>query len=96
MYFHALITAYYLPNKLFFSNSARLWKSDYNAKVTKGTVSPDFGIYTGPVTVLDIGDSHCIEFWPDNNSVRLFGPESIHHVEKAIDSGMEFFHLIKA
>ena len=54
-------------------------------------MSPDFGIYTGPVTVLDIGDSHLVEYWPENDSIRLFGSESILHLEKAIDVGIDLF-----
>ena len=75
------------------SNAARLWRSEYRSKDSEGSssVSPDFGIYTGPVNVLDIGDSHLIEFWPENNSIRLFGSESIQYIEKAIDLGCEIF-----
>jgi len=73
--------------KLAISNAARLWRSENRSKdesTESPSASPDFSIYLGPVNVLDIGDSHLSEFIPETNHIRLFGSESVQHVEKAL------------
>ena len=55
--------------------------------IERAAASPEFGIYTGPVTVLDSGDSHLIELRAENNSIRLFGTESIQFIDKALGNG---------
>jgi len=69
--------------QLAIDNVLRLWKSE-NRKNAAEVVSPDLSPFSGQVTVLDIGDSHLIEYWPDSKTVRLFGTESIQHVEKVL------------
>merc|ERR1712131_333219 len=74
--------------KLAISNAARLWRSENPLHDENGTVSPDLGIYTGQVNVLDSGDSHLIECWPDSNVLRLFGTESLQYIEKAVGNNL--------
>ena len=47
-------------------------------------VNPDLSPFSGQVTVLDIGDSHLIEFWPESKTIRFFGTESIQHADKVL------------
>ena len=77
-------------DKVLISNAARLWRSENPLHDENGTVSPDFGIYTGQVNVLDSGDSHLIECWPDSNVLRLFGTESLQYIEKAVGKCFNF------
>ena len=79
-----------MGNKFLISNAARLWRSENPLHDENGTVSPDFGIYTGQVNVLDSGDSHLIECWPENNVLRLFGTESLQYIEKAVGKCFNF------
>ena len=70
-----------------------MWRSENRSKdesTESPSASPDFSIYLGPVNVLDIGDSHLSEFIPETNHIRLFGSESVQHVEKALD----WFHIL--
>ena len=76
------------------SNAARLWRSENPLHDENGTVSPDFGIYTGQVNVLDSGDSHLIECWPDSNVLRLFGTESLQYIEKAVGKCFKGVHIV--
>ena len=70
--------------QLAIDNVVRLWKSETRKIVNAEVVSPDLSPFSGQVTVLDIGDSHLIEYWPDSKTVRLFGTESIQHAEKVL------------
>jgi hypothetical protein len=70
--------------QLAIDNVVRLWKSENRKIVNAEVVSPDLSPFSGQVTVLDIGDSHLIEYWPDSKTVRLFGTESIQHAEKVL------------